>query len=129
MFVKTEGPTTAEIMFVGEAPGEEEDKSGRPFIGRAGGTFNQLLSQANIVRQECMVANVAREKPPGNKIDFYYEDAKHNIPRPMMKGFIDYLKREITKYKPNIVVALGAVACQTLTAVCRLVQAETLPGR
>lgn len=115
MFIKTEGPTTAEIMFVGEAPGEEEDKSGRPFIGRAGTTFNQLLSQANIVRQECMVANVARERPPGNNIGFYYEDPKQLVYKPMMKAFVEYLRKEIANYRPNIVVALGRHALYALT--------------
>jgi len=104
-------------MFVAEAPGEEENKSGRPFIGRAGGTFNQLLSQANIIRQECMVANVAREKPPGNKIEFYYEDSKCLIYKPMMKAFVEYLRKEIVKYRPNLVVALGRHATYALTGL------------
>ena len=115
MFVKTEGPTTAEIMFVGEAPGVEEDKTGRPFVGKAGGTLNQLLSQANIVRQECAIANVARERPPGNKIEFYYEDSKCLIYKPMMKAFVEYLRKEIANHKPNIVVALGRHALYALT--------------
>ena len=93
IFVLTEGPATANIMFVGEAPGQEEHNSGRPFIGPAGRTFNMLLNQASIVRQNCLVANVAREKPPGNKIDFYYEDSDHTLPTPKMKGFIEYLRK------------------------------------
>ena len=104
-------------MFIGEAPGEEENKSGKPFVGRAGGTLNQLLAQANIVRQECMVANVAREKPPGNKIDFYYEDAKQTIYKPMMKAFVEYLRKEIATCRPNIVVALGRHALYALTGL------------
>lgn len=117
MFVRTEGPVTADIMFVAEAPGEEEDKSGKPFVGRAGGTFNLLLSQANIVRQECLVANVAREQPPGNKIEFYYQDSKCTIYKPMMKGFVEYLRKEIATCKPNIVVALGRHALYALTGL------------
>lgn len=115
MFVKTEGPATANIMFVGEAPGEQEHRTGKPFQGPAGHTFNMLLNQAGIVRQNCLVANVAREKPPGNKITFYYEDSACTIPKPMMRGFIEYLRKEIIALKPNIVVALGATALRTLT--------------
>lgn len=117
MFIKSEGPVTANIFFVGEAPGEEENSSGRPFVGRAGGTFDLLLSQANIIRQECVVANVAREKPPGNKIEFYYQDPKCTIYKPMMAAFVEYLKKEIATYKPNIVVALGRTALYALTGL------------
>jgi DNA polymerase-1 len=115
VFVKTEGPATANIMFVGEAPGEQENLTGKPFRGPAGHTFDMLLNQAGIVRQNCLVANVAREKPPGNKITFYYEDAGCTVPKPMMRGFIEYLRKEIIALKPNLVVALGATALRTLT--------------
>ena len=115
IFVKTTGPPQANIMLVGEAPGEQEHRTGKPFQGPAGHTLDMLLSQAGIVRQNCLIANVAREKPPGNKINFYYEDASCTIPKPMMKGFIEYLRKEIIALKPNLVVALGATALRTLT--------------
>jgi uracil-DNA glycosylase family 4 len=115
MYVATEGPTNAAIMFVGEAPGEEEDKIGRPFIGYAGTTLNNLLSQAGIARYQCLVTNVARERPPANKISYFFEDKKCTIPKPKLVQWIAKLKEEIELYKPNVVVALGAIALWALT--------------
>ena len=117
IFVKTVGSPTSNIMLIGEAPGEIEHRSGKPFQGPAGKTLDMLLQQAGITRQDCLIANVAREKPPGNKISFYYEDSKCTVPRPIMKGFIDYLKREIATLRPNIIIALGATALYTLTGM------------
>jgi uracil-DNA glycosylase family 4 len=110
MFVKTIGPHSAKIMLVGEAPGEEEDRSGKPFMGPAGRTLNQLLDQAEITRAECLITNIARERPPGNKIAFYFEDKKMTKPKPILKEWLGLLKGEIQMYKPNVVVALGATA-------------------
>lgn len=115
MFVRTEGPIDAKIMLVGEAPGEDEDRLGRPFVGRAGNTLNSLLGQAGINRAECLIANVAREKPPANQIPFYFHDKNCTIPNPKMIGWMELLKEEIIKYKPNIVVALGNTALWALT--------------
>jgi uracil-DNA glycosylase family 4 len=119
IFVKTEGPATANIYFVGEAPGEEEDKAGKPFRSNApaGHTFDLVLNQAGIIRQECMIANVGRERPPGNNIGFYYEDSKCTVPKPMMRAFIEYLRKEIATLKPNIVVPLGDIAAYTIMGV------------
>ena len=117
MFILTTGPATANIMFVAEAPGEQENRTGLPFQGPAGKTFDSLLNQAGITRQDCLIANVARERPPGNKIGFYYEDNKQTTPKPIMKAFIEYLRKEIATLRPNIVVALGATALYTLTGM------------
>ncbi len=117
MIVNTEGSPNATIMFVGEAPGEEEDKLGKPFCSTApaGSTFNNLLAQANIARYQCLVTNVARERPPANKISYFFEDKKCTIPKPKLIAWIAKLKEEIELYKPNIVVALGAIALWALT--------------
>uniref|UniRef100_A0A6H1ZUF9 Putative DNA polymerase n=1 Tax=viral metagenome TaxID=1070528 RepID=A0A6H1ZUF9_9ZZZZ len=115
MLVNTEGPTDAAIMFVGEAPGETEDKTGRPFTGFAGTTLNTLLSQAGIARYQCLVTNVAREQPPANKISYFFEDKKCTIPKPKLVYWINQLKEEIKLYKPKVVIALGATALWALT--------------
>lgn len=115
MRVSTEGPLDAKIMLVGEAPGEEEDKTGRPFVGRAGNTLNQLLSQANIARYQCLVTNVARERPPANKIVYFFEDKKCTIPKPKLVDWIRELKSEIELYNPNVIIALGTTALWALT--------------
>lgn len=111
-------------MLVGEAPGEVENRTGKPFQGPAGMTLDRLLNQAGITRQECLIANVAREKPPGNKISFYYEDNNCTVPKPIMKGFIEYLKKEIATLRPNIIIALGATALYTLTGLKGIQQAR-----
>lgn len=118
MFVKTIGPATANIMLVGEAPGAEENATGIPFVGNAGRRLDQLLAAANLSRHEVLIANVAREQPPGNKISFFFEDKNCTIPRPMMRQWIEFLRHEIEDvYKPNIVVALGATALWALTGI------------
>lgn len=104
----------ARVFLVGEAPGADEDRLCTPFVGKAGRLLNQLLEQAGINRAEVSIANVARNKPPGNKINFFYEDSKCTTPKPIMHKWIGELKEEIISVNPNIVVALGATAMHTL---------------
>lgn len=125
MIVNTEGPQDAKIFLVGEAPGKDEDIIGKPFVGYAGRTLNWLLSQAGINRPECLVGNIARERPPGNKINFYFEDKKCTIPKPKLYAWIEQLKEEIAESKVNVVVALGATALWALTGEKRI---STLRG-
>lgn len=115
MFVRTVGPSDANIMLVGEAPGESEDRTGLPFQGRAGNTLNTLLTQAGIVRPKCLIANVAREKPPDNDIKYYFQDKGCKNPTPTMLGYLALLKEEIEKYQPNVVVPMGNTALWALT--------------
>lgn len=124
MFVKTTGSPTSNIMLVGEAPGEVENRTGLPFMGPAGKTLDMLLNQAGIARHDCLIANVMRERPPGNKISFYYEDNKQTVPKPMAKAFIEYLRKEIATLRPNIIIALGATALYTLTGLKGIQQAR-----
>lgn len=115
LIVNTEGPLDAKIMLLGEAPGSEEDKTGKPFVGPAGRTLDSLLSQAGISRYQCLVTNVAREQPPANKISFYFEDKKCTLPKPRLREWIAKLKEEIELYQPNIIIALGSTALWALT--------------
>jgi DNA polymerase-1 len=117
MYVPIVGPSNAKIMFVGEAPGEHESAEGKPFssIAPAGKTLNWLLSQAGINRAECLVGNVARLRPPQNRMDFYFRDKECTIPKPELEGWIAELKQDIEKFRPNIVVGLGAYALWALT--------------
>lgn len=117
MFVKTTGPPGAKIMLIGEAPGEDENRTGKPFVGYAGRTLDKLLHQAGVSRQECLVTNIAREKPPGNKIGYFYEDKGMTIPKPVLREWLVLLKSEIEMYRPNIIVTLGATA---LYEICKL---------
>lgn len=113
--VNTIGPSGAKIFFVGEAPGKDEDAEGQPFVGRAGKTFNWMLGQAGINRAECLIGNVARVRPPANKINYYFEDKGCTKPKPQLQYWIQELKKEIEFFRPNVVVALGATALWALT--------------
>ena len=118
MRVNTIYPPNAKILFVGEAPGEREDITGKPFhpSAPAGAMLDRLLSNCKLSRYDIGIANVAKERPPGNKIAFYFEDPKTMTnPKPVLKAWIEELRKEILLYKPNIVAGLGRTALWALT--------------
>ena len=116
-YVKTVGPKNAKIFLVGEAPGKDEEAQGVPFVGYAGRTLTQLLTQAGINRNECLIGNVARVQPPNNNINTYFLDSKNTVPGPQLLKWMDELKKEIEDSKPNVVVTLGAVPLYILTSL------------
>lgn len=122
MIVKTVGPSDAKIFLVGEAPGKDEDATGKPFMGYAGKTLNWLLGQAGISRPECLIGNVARERPPANKIAYFFHDKYCTQPKPQLSSWIEQLKTEIETFRPNLVVALGATALWALTGQKKISQ-------
>ncbi|MCC6918314.1 MAG: UdgX family uracil-DNA binding protein [Alphaproteobacteria bacterium] len=106
-----EGPSDAEIMFVGEQPGDQEDLAGKPFVGPAGQKFNAALEQAGIERTKVYVTNAVKH--------FKYEPrGKRRIHAKPNGGEIQacrfWLEREIALVKPSLIVALGATAAQSL---------------
>lgn len=102
--VPGEGPGDAEILFVGEGPGEKEDLQGRPFVGSAGQLLNELLVHAGLKREEVFIANLVKCRPPGNRTPLPVEvDACH-----------PYLVAQIATIKPKLVVPLGGPALQKL---------------
>lgn len=115
--IPSEGPKRAKIYLLGEAPGTDETAQGRPFVGFAGRTLTQLLTQAGINRMECMIGNVARIQPPGNNMDHYFLDKKHTIPTPELIQFLKIMEEEIREVKPNVVVALGAIPLWAMTGL------------
>lgn len=120
MYCKTIGPVGAKLFICGEAPGKDEEPVGRPFQGYAGHTLDWLLSQSGINRPECLIGNVARERPPANKISYFFEDKKCTIPKPEMVKWMGELHDELTKYRPNLVVAAGATALWALTGLKKI---------
>jgi uracil-DNA glycosylase family 4 len=114
MRVKTVGPIGAKIMFVGEASGEHEDNCGRPFEGFAGKTLTGLMSQANINRNEVLITNVFKTRPPGNRVSWFFLDKECTMVKPEFRDDIEQLKQDIQFHKPNIVVALGNTALYAL---------------
>ncbi|MEO8358182.1 MAG: uracil-DNA glycosylase [Chloroflexota bacterium] len=96
--VPGEGPTHAEIMFIGEGPGSREDKLGRPFVGAAGKFLNELLEQAGVTRADVWITNVVKCRPPGNR-----------DPQPVEVETCttNYLDNQIKIVNPSIIVTLG----------------------
>lgn len=97
-----EGNHSAEIMFIGEAPGENEAKTGRPFCGRAGKILDDLLVSAGIARKDVYVTNIVKDRPPANRDPFPDEIA----------FYAPFLDRQIEIIKPKIVVTLGRFSMQ-----------------
>jgi DNA polymerase len=98
------GSPYANMMVVGEAPGEEEDKKGKPFVGRAGELLGKMLSSVGIYREEVYITNVVKCRPPGNR-DPKEEEIRWCIP---------YLFLQISILSPHIILTLGNFAAKAL---------------
>jgi DNA polymerase len=101
------GNPSAELMFVGEGPGADEDAQGEPFVGRAGQLLNNMIKAMGIERQQVYIANIVKCRPPGNRTPERDECATCS----------PFLMRQIAVVKPKVIVALGAVAAKTLLAM------------
>jgi len=101
------GNPRAELMFIGEAPGADEDIQGEPFVGRAGQLLNNMIKAMGIQREDVYIANIIKCRPPGNRTP---EREECDTCSP-------FLMRQIEVIKPKVIVALGAVAAKTLLAV------------
>jgi len=101
------GNSRAELMFVGEGPGADEDEQGEPFVGRAGQLLNNMIKAMGITREQVYIANIVKCRPPGNRTP-EREECETCSP---------FLMRQIAVVKPKVVVALGAVAAKTLLAM------------
>jgi len=101
------GNPKAELMFVGEGPGADEDAQGEPFVGRAGQLLNNMIKAMGIEREQVYIANIVKCRPPGNRTP-EREECETCSP---------FLMRQIAVVKPKVVVALGAVAAKTLLAM------------
>jgi len=117
VIVKPIGPPDAKIMFVGEAPGREEEIQGVPFVGGAGKILNQFLSQAMISRNECCLTNIMMDRPINNDFGQFYEDKSRKVPSKFLLEGIQRLKGEIEKLNPNVVVAVGNEALRAITGL------------
>jgi uracil-DNA glycosylase len=99
------GNADAELMFVGEAPGAEEDRQGLPFVGRAGGFLTELLEGIGMRREDVFIANVLKCRPPGNR-DPQPEEIDSCRP---------YLERQVGLIQPTVIGTLGNFATKLLT--------------
>ncbi len=99
------GDADAEVMFVGEAPGADEDRQGLPFVGRAGQLLNQLLEGIGLSRKEVFIANVLKSRPPGNR-----------DPQPLeIEACRPFLFEQVRLIEPRVVCTLGNFATKLLS--------------
>jgi len=102
--VPGEGNPHARLVFVGEAPGADEDEQGRPFVGRAGQLLDKMITAMGLERREVFICNTLKCRPPGNR-----------DPRPEeIVKCLPFLRRQLAAIKPEIVVALGSHAAHTV---------------
>ena len=98
------GPRDADVMFVGEGPGQQEDLQGEPFVGAAGRLLDEMLSIIDLGRDNCYIANIVKCRPPGNR-----------DPRPEeQEACIGYLREQMALIRPKIVICLGRIAAGRL---------------
>ncbi|NNF05432.1 MAG: uracil-DNA glycosylase [Candidatus Eisenbacteria bacterium] len=103
--VFSSGTARTKVMFVGEAPGADEDRQGLPFVGRAGKLLDQIIDAVGFDREEIYVANILKCRPPNNR-----------DPKPEeIEACTPYLEQQIELVKPRIICALGRFAGQFLT--------------
>ena len=104
-----------DIIFVGEAPGADEDSKRLPFVGASGQLLNTLLTQAGINRFECYFTNVVKVRPIGNNISPFLCQSRGNLKRhPAFDAWMDVLAEELRQVEGNLIVALGATAMHAL---------------
>jgi DNA polymerase len=101
------GNPKAELMFIGEAPGADEDQQGEPFVGRAGQLLNNMIKAMGLEREQVYIANIIKCRPPNNRTP-EREECETCSP---------FLMRQVATIKPKVIVALGAVAAKTLLAI------------
>ena len=101
------GNPHADLMFVGEGPGADEDAQGEPFVGRAGQLLNNMIKAMGLQREQVYIANVVKCRPPGNRTP----------ERDECETCSPFLMRQIAVIKPKVIVALGAVAARNLLAI------------
>ncbi len=101
------GDPHAELMFVGEGPGADEDAQGEPFVGRAGQLLNNMIRAMGLRREDVYIANIVKCRPPGNR----------QPERDESETCSPFLMRQIAALKPKVIVALGATAAKNLLAM------------
>lgn len=112
--VPGEGDVDTEVMFVGEGPGQNEDREGRPFVGRAGGLLERLLSHVGWGRDDVFITNVVKCRPPANR-----------DPEPdEIAACAPYLRRQAETLDPSVIVTLGRFSMATFMPGVRISQAH-----
>ena len=102
-----EGNPRAELVFVGEGPGADEDEQGRPFVGRAGQLLNRMIQTIGMKREEVYICNVVKCRPPGNRVPEKDE----------VEACSPFLFRQLEAIKPRLICCLGAPAVRTVLGI------------
>jgi DNA polymerase len=102
--VFADGPETARLMFIGEAPGRDEDAQGVPFVGRAGQLLNKMIAAIDMNREDVYIANILKCRPPDNRVPGADE----------VEQCLPYLEQQIALLRPAVLCALGLSAAQGL---------------
>ena len=112
--VPGEGSVDAKVMFIGEAPGAQEDKTGRPFVGRSGELLRSLIREIGLSEDEVFITSVLKSRPPKNRAPRKDE----------VDACIGYLDRQIGVINPKVIALLGAVAISSIIGPWKLSEAH-----
>jgi len=99
-----EGNPQTDLMFVGEGPGSNEDRLGRPFVGKAGHLLDKMLKAIDLTRDEIYITNIVKCRPPGNR----------NPEESEIEKCLPYLRWQVKIIKPKIIVSLGSISAKEL---------------
>lgn len=114
-----DGNPDADIVFIGEAPGEQEDIQGIPFVGRAGQFLNDMLQLINLARSDVYITNIVKYRPPNNRDPSDEEKA----------AFLPYLYKQLAVIQPKLVVTLGRHSMEAFLPDFRISQIHGQPKR
>lgn len=113
--IRLEGPRNANILVVGDCPYGVDERNGRYFQGYTGDVLDKLFREAGIDRSQCLLTTIAKAKPPGDNLEFFFEDKRFFKPREYWTECVNELQQTIAELQPNMILALGATSMYYLT--------------
>jgi uracil-DNA glycosylase len=114
-----DGNPDAELVFIGEAPGKNEDQQGLPFVGAAGKFLNEMLAGIGLKREDIYITNIVKYRPPGNRDPYPDEKA----------AFLPFLRAQLEVIKPKLVITLGRHSMDSLLPGLRISDCHGQPKR
>jgi uracil-DNA glycosylase len=114
-----DGNPDADLLFIGEAPGKNEDEQGKPFVGAAGKFLNEMLASIALKREDIYITNIVKYRPPNNRDPETSEKA----------AFLPYLREQIAIIQPKIIVTLGRHSMESLLPGLKISQVHGQPKR
>lgn len=114
-----DGNADADVVFIGEAPGKNEDEQGLPFVGAAGRFLDEMLTAAGLKRQDVYITNIVKYRPPNNRDPYPDEKAE----------FLPFLKKQLMVIQPKLIITLGRHSMETLLPGLKISQVHGQPKR